>query len=82
MYKNSMKVGENMADKWEWQEQLAKAHMIQAEAGAHIGLSSSQTAHLVKKMVQGQGLTATDTDRKRWNRVLAFIEERQKEVAE
>lgn len=70
-----------MADKWEWQEQLAKAHMIQAEAGAHIGLSASQMAHLVKKMVQGKGLTATATDQKRWDRVLGFLNERQKEVS-
>ena len=76
-----MKVGESMADKWEWQEQLAKAHMIQAEAGAHIGLSASQMAHLVKKMVQGQGLTATDTDKKRWDRILGYLEYKQKEVS-
>lgn len=76
-----MKAGENMADKWEWQEQLAKAHMIQAEAGAHIGLTPSQMAHLVKKMVQGQGLTATDTDKKRWDRILGYLDHKQREVS-
>ena len=70
-----------MADTWEWQEQLAKAHMIQAEAGAHIGLSASQMAHLVKKMVQGQGLTATDTDKKRWDRILGYLDHKQREVS-
>lgn len=75
-----MKVGENMADKWDWRVELTKGHITQADVGSHLGLSSSQMAHLVKKMVQGQGLTATAIDQSRWDRALAFIDEKQKQV--
>lgn len=72
-----MKVGETMADKWEWQEQLAKAHLIQEDAGALVGLSKSQTSHLVKKMIQGKGLTATETDKRRWDKLIETLKNRQ-----
>ena len=66
-----------MADKWDWKVELTKAHLIQAEVGAHLGLSASQMAHLVTKMIPGQGLTATELDKARWKRALDYIAKEQ-----
>lgn len=69
-----------MADKWEWRAELTAAHMSQQDVGSFLGLTKSQMAHLVSKMVPGKGLTATDLDRERWERALDYIKLQQNKI--
>lgn len=63
-----------MADKWEWGTELSQAHLTQTQVGSVLGLSKSQMSHLVKKMIVGQGLTATELDKKRWQDAMEYVE--------
>lgn len=69
-----------MSDKWDWETELKKAHLIQEDAGSIAGLSKSQTSHLVRKMVIGQGLTATGLDKQRWAEILEYVNFKQKQL--
>ncbi|MCG4286485.1 hypothetical protein K9863_02065, partial [Lactobacillaceae bacterium KNUT 0156] len=55
-----------MADKWEWSFELAKARVNQTQVGEFIGITRSQMSTLVTKMITGEGKTASELDRKRW----------------
>ncbi|WP_424571579.1 hypothetical protein ACOV5J_02895 [Weissella soli] len=68
-----------MADKWQWQSELALAHLKQTDVAQHLGIDKSSMALLVSKMVVGKGLTASELDKTRWNKALSYIEAR-KEV--
>jgi predicted XRE-type DNA-binding protein len=66
-----------MSDKWEWRAELAKARVSQEDVGTMIGLTKSQMSHLVTKMVQGQGLTATALDKERWGKAVEYVDFKQ-----
>ncbi|MBS0950546.1 hypothetical protein JK159_09320 [Weissella minor] len=68
-----------MANQWDWKAELAKAHLGQTELGKIIGLDKSGMSGLVKKMIVGEGKTATDLDKKRWHEALDYINYRQEQ---
>lgn len=68
-----------MADKWDWKAQLALAHFGQTELGKIIGLDKAGMSGLVKKMIAGEGKTASDLDKKRWQDALDYINYRQEQ---
>lgn len=63
-----------MADKWEWQQELSQARLLQEDIATHLGISKQSMSLLVKKMVQGQGLMANELDKQRWKQSLDYIE--------
>ncbi|MBJ7646742.1 hypothetical protein HAU46_01820 [Weissella confusa] len=69
-----------MADKWEWSVELAKARVNQTQVGEFIGITRSQMSTLVTKMITGEGKTATELDRKRWQQALDYVKLKQREV--
>ncbi|MBD5832701.1 MarR family transcriptional regulator [Weissella confusa] len=69
-----------MADKWEWEQELGKARLRQKDVAQHLGLSKQSMSFLVKKMIQGKGLTANDKDEQRWNLALEYIAFKQEQV--
>ncbi|MBJ7635355.1 hypothetical protein C6P26_07945 [Weissella confusa] len=69
-----------MADKWEWEQELGKAQLRQKDVAQHLGLSKQSMSFLVKKMIQGKGLTANDKDEQRWNLALEYIAFKQEQV--
>ena len=69
-----------MADKWEWSIELAKARVNQTQVGEFIGITRSQMSTLVTKMITGEGKTATELDRKRWQQALDYVKLKQQEV--
>lgn len=69
-----------MADKWEWNVELAKARVNQTQVGEFIGITRSQMSTLVTKMITGEGKTATELDRKRWQQALDYVKLKQQEV--
>lgn len=66
-----------MADQWDWKAELAKAHLGQTELGKIIGLDKSGMSGLVKKMIKGEGKTASELDEQRWAEALDYIKYRQ-----
>lgn len=72
----------NLSDMWKWKEELAKAHLKQEEAGKFVHISKNQMSGLVKRMVQGRGLAASELDKKRWKAILEYIEFKQEQLAE
>ncbi|APS41282.1 hypothetical protein FOL01_0423 [Weissella jogaejeotgali] len=71
-----------MADKRDWREKLIKADLTQEKVGEFIGLDKGRMSALVKKMIIGEGKTASELDRKRWQRALDFINLKQREFSE
>lgn len=69
-----------MPDEWKWKEELAKAHLKQEEAGSVVNISKNQMSVLVKRMILGKGLLASDLDRKRWKSILEYIKFKQEEL--
>ena len=69
-----------MADKWEWEQELGKARLRQKDVAQHLGLSKQSMSFLVKKTIQGKGLTANDKDEQRWNLALEYIAFKQEQV--
>ena len=69
-----------MADKWEWSVELAKARVNQTQVGEFIGITRSQMSTLVTKMITGEGKTATELDRKRWQQALDYVKLKQQGV--
>lgn len=69
-----------MANKWEWEQELGKARLRQKDVAQHLGLSKQSMSFLVKKMIQGKGLTANDKDEQRWNLALEYIAFKQEQV--
>ena len=69
-----------MADKWGWSVELAKARVNQTQVGEFIGITRSQMSTLVTKMITGEGKTATELDRKRWQQALDYVKLKQQEV--
>lgn len=69
-----------MADKWEWQAELTKARLRQEDIAGHLGISKQNMSGLVRRMVKGQGLTATKLDKQRWKQVLDYIEFKQSQL--
>ena len=69
-----------MADKWEWNVELAKARVNQTQVGEFIGITRSQMSTLVTKMITGEGKTATELDRKRWQQALDYVKLKQQGV--
>ena len=69
-----------MADKWGWSVELAKARVNQTQVGEFIGITRSQMSTLVTKMITGEGKTATELDRKRWQQALDYVKFKQQEV--
>ena len=69
-----------MADKWAWSVELAKARVNQTQVGEFIGITRSQMSTLVTKMITGEGKTATELDRKRWQQALDYVKLKQQEV--
>jgi len=45
-----------------------------------IGLSKSQMSHLVKKMIAGQGLIASELDKKRWKSAIEYVQFKQSQL--
>ncbi|AVL02826.1 hypothetical protein [Pediococcus pentosaceus] len=68
-----------MSDVWKWREELAKAHLKQEEAGEFVHISKNQMSGLVKRMVQGKGLVASELDKKRWKAILEYVEFKQEQ---
>ncbi len=71
-----------MPDKWSWELELKKAHLAQQDVGQVIGLTKSQMSQLVKKMIPGKGLTASELDKKRWKDALDLVELKQAQLKE
>lgn len=71
-----------MENTWDWQAELAKAHLTQTSLGEFLGISRSQMSGLVKKMIQGEGKTATPLDEERWNKALEYIKFKQQQLQE
>lgn len=69
-----------MLDGWKWKEELAKAHLKQEEAGYIVNISKNQMSSLVKKMVKGKGVLASNLDKKRWKAILEYIKFKQKQL--
>lgn len=69
-----------MADKWEWSFELAKARVNQTQVDEFIGITRSQMSTLVTKMITGEGKTASELDRKRWQQALDYVKLKQREV--
>ncbi|UVW17969.1 MarR family transcriptional regulator [Levilactobacillus brevis] len=69
-----------MADKWEWEAELKQAHLTQSDVANVIGLSKSQMSHLVKKMIAGQGLIASELDKKRWKSAIEYVQFKQSQL--
>ena len=69
-----------MAEKWDWSVELAKARVNQTQVGEFIGITRSQMSTLVTKMITGEGKTATELDRKRWQQALDYVKLKQQEV--
>ena len=71
-----------MADIWSWREELAKAHLTQTEIGKKFFDKSpvAQMSTLVKKMVDGRGLTASERDKNVWSDVLEYIEFKKNQI--
>ena len=69
-----------MADKWEWSVELAKARVNQTQVGEFIGITRSQMSTLVTKMITGEGKTASELDRKRWQQALDYVKLEQQGV--
>jgi len=69
-----------MADKWEWSVELAKARVNQTQVGEFIGITRSQMSTLVTKMITGEGKTASELDRKRWQQALDYVKLKQQGV--
>ncbi|QYY85645.1 hypothetical protein [Pediococcus pentosaceus] len=69
-----------MQDEWKWKEELAKAHLKQEEAGKVVNISKNQMSILVKRMILGKGLLASDLDKKRWKLILEYIKFKQEEL--
>ncbi|MFL1695656.1 hypothetical protein ACJQWY_02405 [Weissella kandleri] len=73
-----------MSDIWSWREELAKAHLNQSDIGRHFFENSPvpQISTLVKKMVVGEGKTATERDKEIWAEILEFIEFKKNQVSQ
>lgn len=73
-----------MADIWTWREELAKAHLLQSDVGRYFFDKSPvpQISTLVKKMVVGEGKTATKRDREIWAEILEYIEFKKNQVSQ
>ncbi|ARW24610.1 hypothetical protein S101189_01174 [Pediococcus acidilactici] len=71
-----------MPDVWKWKEALAKAHLKQEEAGNVVNISKNQMSILVKRMILGKGLLASDLDKKRWKLILEYIKFKQEELGD
>ncbi|MBD1490390.1 hypothetical protein E0F22_00095 [Weissella confusa] len=69
-----------MADKWGWSVELAKARVNQTQVGEFIGITRSQMSTLVTKMITGEGKTASELDRKRWQQALDYVKLKQQGV--
>ncbi|MBF7056574.1 hypothetical protein HXX27_07720 [Weissella confusa] len=69
-----------MADKWGWNVELAKARVNQTQVGEFIGITRSQMSTLVTKMITGEGKTASELDRKRWQQALDYVKLKQQGV--
>lgn len=69
-----------MADKWGWSVELAKARVNQTQVGEFIGITRSQMSTLVTKMITGEGKTASELDRKRWQQALDYVKLEQQGV--
>ncbi|KRN77615.1 hypothetical protein [Weissella minor] len=69
-----------MSDKWDWRQELAEAKVSQEQVGKQIGLKKTPMSTLVKKMIVGKGLTATDLDKKRWSDALDYIAFKKEQV--
>ncbi|MGR8773726.1 hypothetical protein [Leuconostoc citreum] len=64
-----------MADRWDWKEALAKAHLTQADVGRQLGFRNpGQMNALVTKMVLASGKGATAYEKSKWQEALDFIE--------
>lgn len=69
-----------MADKCGWSVELAKARVNQTQVGEFIGITRSQMSTLVTKMITGEGKTASELDRKRWQQALDYVKLKQQGV--
>lgn len=69
-----------MSDKGDWRQELAEARVSQEQVGKQIGLKKTPMSTLVKKMVVGKGLTATDLDNQRWADALDYIAFKKEQV--
>lgn len=69
-----------MTDKWEWGVELARARVTQTQVGEFIGISRSQISTLATKMIIGEGKTASELDRNRWQQALEYVKLKQQEV--
>lgn len=69
-----------IADKWGWSVELAKARVNQTQVGEFIGITRSQMSTLVTKMITGEGKTASELDRKRWQQALDYVKLKQQGV--
>lgn len=69
-----------MTDKWIWEGELKKAHLLQEDAGKIVGLSKSQMSQLVKRMTLGKGLTASKLDKARWSKIMEYVRFKQHQL--
>ena len=69
-----------MADEGGWSVELAKARVNQTQVGEFIGITRSQMSTLVTKMITGEGKTASELDRKRWQQALDYVKLKQQGV--
>lgn len=69
-----------MSEKRQWKTELAMAGLSQRQVADFLHIDTSSMSLLVRKMIEGQGLLASDTDRKRWERAQDYVRFKQSEV--
>lgn len=67
----------SLSNAWKWEEELAKTHLKQEDAGDFVHINKNKMSGFIKRMVQGKGLAASELDKKRWKSILEYIEFKQ-----
>lgn len=70
-----------MTEKLEWKLELAKAGLSQREVADFLGIDTSTMSLIVRKMIQGRGLMASERDNQRWERAQEYVRFKQNEIA-
>ncbi|WP_179396227.1 hypothetical protein [Lacticaseibacillus absianus] len=69
-------------DRGDWGNYLNHIKLQQAEVAKFLGVSDVTMSQLVKKMTDGQGLTASTQDQYRWKRAVTYVKLRAAETKE
>lgn len=65
------------ANRNDWKGYLLHLNLSQLDIAKFLGISDQVMAILVKKMTDGQGLTANQIDKDRWKRAIEYVKYKQ-----